>query len=95
MLNLEVLSKDSSLMQMNITESRKFLVFAKVLHDLMSLVYPVSCRNGNVTLEICYKIPVKYAFCRKRSSSPMESSESFSIIVKLIRVSVFILKITF
>lgn len=67
----------------------KSLAFAKMLHDLMSLVYPVSCRNGNVTLEICYTIPVKYAFCRKKAKVPahMESTDSFSIIVKPIRVS--------
>lgn len=70
MLNLEMLSKASSLLQMKITESRKFLAFAKTLHDLTSLVYPVSCRNGNVTLETCYTIPIKYPFCGKRQKLP-------------------------
>lgn len=68
----------------------KSLAFSKMLHDLMSLVYPVSCKNGNVTLEICYTIPVKYAFCRKKKAkvpAHMESTDSFCIIVKLIKVS--------
>lgn len=70
MLNFEMLHKAGSLMQMNITESRKFLAFVKILHALTSLVYPVSCRNVNVTLEICYRIPAKYAFCWKRQKLP-------------------------
>lgn len=70
MLNFEMLSKASSLVQMKITEIRKLLTFAKTLHDLTSLVYPVSCRNGNVTLETCYTIPFKYPFCRKRQKFP-------------------------
>jgi len=64
-----MLSEAGSLMQTNITEKRTFLAFAKILHDLTSLVYPVSCRNGNVTLEIFYTIPVKYAFAEKDRSS--------------------------
>lgn len=57
-------------MQMTIIESRKFSAFAKILHDLTSLAYPVSCRNGNVTLEICYTTPVKHAFRRERQKIP-------------------------
>lgn len=62
--------KADNLLQMKLIEHRTFLAFAKTLQHLVSLVYEVFCRNGNVTLEIRHTIHVKYAFFRKRDKFP-------------------------